>query len=361
MKPIVLSYHERPLTQVKLNREGDLLLTAAKDGRCCLIRTETGELLGTYESPSKEGATAPAIFSVDITLDSKFVCVACADGNFCVFGALTGNELCNLHTGGIPKFCEFNHEPMAQNKIVLAQDKFKDSPTKIVVYRWNEKHKSLTEDTVITSLQYPATKVSWGPYDKTLISINSVKDRGNICIWDAETGELIKTVGDANHAAHDSTIMGMQITQRGELLITASKDQTVKVWVLGSTEAGDEPCKLYKRYQFDRPLNDAVISPLYTEKDPAKAKYHFFCGGGIEAKDAALTGGAGRFETVICHLVMSEPTDTDASLATIKGHFGPLNTIAVMPQGQGFVTGGEDGNVRIHFLGADYMNNKKLD
>jgi translation initiation factor 3 subunit I len=49
MKPLLLQGHERSLTQIKYNREGDLLFSCSKDKSVCVWFIENGERLGTYE------------------------------------------------------------------------------------------------------------------------------------------------------------------------------------------------------------------------------------------------------------------------------------------------------------------------
>ena len=49
IRPIMVKGHERPLTQVKYNREGDLLFTSAKDHVPCLWYSDNGERIGTYQ------------------------------------------------------------------------------------------------------------------------------------------------------------------------------------------------------------------------------------------------------------------------------------------------------------------------
>ena len=46
MRPLSLKGHERALTRVRFNREGDLLFSAAKDKEPCVWYTENGERLG---------------------------------------------------------------------------------------------------------------------------------------------------------------------------------------------------------------------------------------------------------------------------------------------------------------------------
>ncbi len=48
VQPIVLQGHERSITQVKYNREGDFLFSSSKDFKPTLWNAETGERIGTY-------------------------------------------------------------------------------------------------------------------------------------------------------------------------------------------------------------------------------------------------------------------------------------------------------------------------
>lgn len=48
MRPIMLSGHERSLTQIKYNSEGDLLFSASKDHVINVWHSHNGERLGTY-------------------------------------------------------------------------------------------------------------------------------------------------------------------------------------------------------------------------------------------------------------------------------------------------------------------------
>ena len=42
-------------------------------------------------------------------------------------------------------------------------------------------------------------------------------------------------------------------------------------------------------------------------------------------------------------------------LGRVKGHFGPINTVSFSPDGKQYVSGGEDGFVRLHDLDPDYF------
>merc|ERR1712039_265958 len=159
-------------------------------------------------------------------------------------------------------------------------------------------------------LRLPASKVKWGPFDETLIS-------------------------------------SMNFSEDRMLMITSSKDMNAKLWAMDTIEC-------IKTYKTDRPLNDAAISPLFTqEKD---AKFHIIMGGGQDAKDVTTTRGAeGKFEATLWHMIYEE------EIGTVKGHFGPMNTIAWFRNGAGFVTGGEDGYVRVHHFDGEYFTSKKFE
>ena len=48
MRPLLLQGHERPLTQIKYNRDGDLLFSCSKDKTICVWYADNGERLGTF-------------------------------------------------------------------------------------------------------------------------------------------------------------------------------------------------------------------------------------------------------------------------------------------------------------------------
>lgn len=54
---------------------------------------------------------------------------------------------------------------------------------------------------------------------------------------------------------------------------------------------------------------------------------------------------AGGFEARFYHKIYAE------EFGSVRGHFGPINTVAFSPDGRSFTTGGEDGYVRVHHFG----------
>ena len=57
----------------------------------------------------------------------------------------------------------------------------------------------------------------------------------------------------------------------------------------------------------------------------------------------------GKFEARFWHKILEE------EVGRVKGHFGPLNTIAVHPSGKAFASGSEDGFVRVNWFDDSYL------
>ena len=99
-----------------------------------------------------------------------------------------------------------------------------------------------------------------------------------------------------------------------------------------------------KTYSTERPVNSAAISPLFD---------HVVLGGGQEAMEVTTTASeSGKFESRFFHLIFEE------EFARLKGHFGPIQSLAFHPDGKSYASGGEDGYVRIQSFDESYFNFK---
>lgn len=139
---------------------------------------------------------------------------------------------------------------------------------------------------------------------------------------------------------HTEQINDLQTNHDGSLLITASKDNTARLWDLEEFE----PMKVYKT---ERPVNSAAVSPLI-DTCP-----HVVLGGGQEAMEVTTTSTrVGKFDARFFHLVFEE------EFGRVKGHFGPINSLAFHPSGKGYASGGEDGYIRLHMFDDSYYQYK---
>ena len=117
--------------------------------------------------------------------------------------------------------------------------------------------------------------------------------------------------------------------------ITASKDKSAKIMDV-------DELRVLKTFMTDTPLNTAALTPK---------KEFVILGGGQDAMNVTTTSvRSGKFEARFYHRIFEE------EVGRVKGHFGPLNTIAVHPKGLGYASGGEDGYVRVHHFDKAYFD-----
>jgi translation initiation factor 3 subunit I len=60
MRPLSLKGHDRPLTRVRINHDGDILFSSAKNKSPCVWYIDNGERIGTYDGHN--GAVSHRLF-----------------------------------------------------------------------------------------------------------------------------------------------------------------------------------------------------------------------------------------------------------------------------------------------------------
>lgn len=322
MRPFLLKGHERPLTQVKYNREGDFLITCAKNNTPCLWWAEDGTRLGTYEGHGG------AVFCCDINLDSTVLYTSSADSSVRMWELQTGRELFQVKINEPCRACKLS---IGEQMLAFTADAFIGAAPKLHVLRLAE---DLSEQSnkPIQSIECPkgrVTRVFWTDCNEKLITSH---DGGFLRKWDFETGKLVQEA-----QIHEGDIQDFQLSSDATYGITASLDKTAKLVDLESLEV----LKTYKAGKF---VNSASISPLMD---------HIVLGGGQDASQVTTTSAkAGGFEARFFHKIYQE------EFGNVRGHFGPINSISFSPDGRSFTTGGEDGYVRVHHLDMDYFTTK---
>lgn len=195
-------------------------------------------------------------------------------------------------------------------------------------------HLSIESDTPIVTITNnggaKAVVAGWTYLDKYIITGH---EDGTICQWDWKAKEKVKSI-----KAHDSVLSDMQFSIDRTYFITSAKDKSAKII---------DPISLdiKKTYTADTPLNSASIIPKHQE--------FVIIGGGQDAMSVTTTSARqGKFESRFYHKILEE------EIGRVRGHFGPINTIAVHPEGTGYSSGGEDGYVRVHHFDPDYYTFK---
>ncbi|XP_065333112.1 eukaryotic translation initiation factor 3 subunit I [Cloeon dipterum] len=319
MKPLMLHGHERAITQIKYNREGDLLFSSAKDHSPNVWYSLNGERLGTFNGHSG------AVWTLDIDWQTRFFMSGAADFTLRIWDCSTGTQLGNIVTRSSVRTCAFSY---SGNMAVFTTDKAMGHPCEIFVVDTRNIDSSFSDNDPIMRIPISDSKVTsilWGALDETILTGH---EDGTVKIWDLQSGKEL-----AKAREHTNSVNDMQMNKDQSMFITASKDNTARLFDANNLMA-------LKVYKTERPVNSAAISPILD---------HVVLGGGQEAMDVTTTSTRiGKFDSRFFHLVFEE------EFGRVKGHFGPINSVAFHPDGKSYSSGGEDGYVRVHTFDQSY-------
>lgn len=324
MRPILLKGHERSITFLTFNHEGDLLFTASKGNQPNVWRTENGERLGTYK---QHGG---AVWSLSVDRQSRRLLSGSADRTVKLWDVETGAIVQSLEEERPIRSVQWSH---CGTKFFLVTDAVMGSEAKIKIFHYDPN--SYRQGRTISLVAGQGVKIVqalWSGNDKEIFG---ACDDGRVRVWSAETGELLKQIED-----HKKAVNGISWAKDTSYFITASADFTSKVF---DSKTG----KCLKTYETDKPVNAAAISPYM---------HHVLLGGGQEADVVTTTSAkTGQFQVRVFHEIYQN------EIGSIKGHFGPINALAWTPDGHSFASGGEDGYVRLHHMDDSYFRQLKDD
>eukprot|EP00695_Tsukubamonas_globosa_P000417 TRINITY_DN1316_c0_g1_i1.p1 TRINITY_DN1316_c0_g1~~TRINITY_DN1316_c0_g1_i1.p1 ORF type:complete len:344 (-),score=87.34 TRINITY_DN1316_c0_g1_i1:45-1076(-) len=319
-RPTVLKGHSRPITFLKYNRDGDLLFVSAKDNAPSVWFTDNGERLGTFKGHGG------AVWCLDVDYETRRLITASGDQTARLWDVQTGTCLFTFPHRTAVRSCAFATGD--KQFVTVTDSSFGNIPTihihNLSADLMESGNPSGQADVSVRQITGHAEKtkinsVLWGPLNKTILSAG---DDCTLRLWDAETGTQIAIAQD-----HKKSINSISMSQDQSCVITASSDMTSRLY-------DARTLKFLKEYQTERPVNAAVISPNTD---------HVLLGGGQEAASVTTTASSsGKFEVRFFHKIFED------EIAQVKGHFGPVNALAIQPGCKAYASGGEDGFVRIH-------------
>lgn len=369
LRPIMVKGHTRPLTMVKYNREGDLLFSTGKDHTPSVWYSDNGERIGTYDghngtvwcldincalllppAPPQPRVTMPAAphaptpaplaslrgppahqpsCALRVAVDSTKLLTGSAD-NYCKLWEVRTGEC--LHTWKHTAPVRSVGFAIGDKQFLTVLDNIMGNTPTIFVWDLELDNLANHPDCPKLTIVGHTNKVNRALWGHTNERIYSGSDDTTIRMWDAKTGEMMHMI----EGEHGKRVSDMQWNTEGTLLVTSSQDQWVRIF--------DKNLNLLKKYDTERPLNSACLSPL------PNCPY-LIAGGGQDAMAVTTTAaGQGHFESVFFDHVF------DDELGSVGGHFGPINTLAFSPLGRSFASGGEDGYIRIHHFPEDYYD-----
>ena len=146
--------------------------------------------------------------------------------------------------------------------------------------------------------------------------------------------------------------MDYDISQTEDLLITASLDGTSNI----IETIYFEIVKSFKPEKPTRNINACKFIPnlLYKTDDYYSQKFHAVISGGQDSRNVTNTNAKeGGFDLEFLNIVTGE------TVASVKGHFGPVNTLAFSGNGKLLASGGEDSVVRVQLVTDDTFDKYK--
>ncbi|KAH8109243.1 WD40 repeat-like protein [Phellopilus nigrolimitatus] len=325
MRPILLQGHERSLTQIKFNAEGDLLFSCSKDIGINVWFSDNGERVGTYDGHNG------TVWTIDVDSKSQYLVSGAADNNMKLWQVATGKCLYTWEFPTAVKRVAFSED---DEQVVCITEQRMGHQSCIRIFNINREGDGTKQSEEPTTMFNPiGSKPTVCTFAHIANLILTGHESGKVALFDAKTGDEVLN----NERAHMDIVTDLQIAPDRSYFITSSKDKTAR---LHDTRT----LQVLKTYSTETPLNSAAI---------AFQKPYVLLGGGQDAMSVTTTSSRqGKFETRFWHKVFEE------ELGRVKGHFGPINTLAVHPSGKCYASGGEDGFVRVHHFDESYFKAK---
>nr|AAY32924.1 TGF-beta receptor interacting protein 1 [Clonorchis sinensis] len=325
MRPIILNGHERPITRLCYNRDGDLIFTAAKNSVANVWFSANGERLGSFHG--HDGV----IWWLDVDWSTKNLLTASGDYHCKLWDIETGKQIEDFENDAPARTCGIS---FCGNLLMFTTDETfvegKNKKSEIIIVDKRDPSSLSGASPVLRVFSADKTKVTgaiWGPLNKTIICGH---DSGALTVLDVRSGQVLHQI-----ASHKGPVTDIQMHLHLPMFITGSKDHTAKLYSAYDLSS-------IRTYTTERPINSAAISPT---------RDHVLLGGGQEAHEVTTTAvGQGKFDARFYHLIYQE------EFGRVKGHFGPINSVSFTPDGTGFATGGEEGYVRLHTFDLEYAD-----
>ncbi|KIY51537.1 WD40 repeat-like protein [Fistulina hepatica ATCC 64428] len=316
--------HERSLTQIKFNADGDLLFSSSKDQLINVWFSRNGERLGTYSGHNG------TVWTIDVDSESKYMVSGAADNTLRLWQVATGKCLYTWEFPTAVKSVSFSEN---DRQVVCITEQRMGFQCAIRVFNINrdEGSKQSAEPAyMFNPIGSKATVTAFTNMPKILVTGH---ESGKVALFNYETGEEIRS----NERAHSDVVTDLQMSSDRSFFVTSSKDKCARIHDM-------KTLMVIKTFPTETPLNSAALTPN---------KPYVLLGGGQDAMSVTTTSlRQGKFETRFWHQVFEE------EVGRVKGHFGPINTLAVHPAGTCYASGGEDGFVRVHHFDRSYFDAK---
>jgi translation initiation factor 3 subunit I len=342
MKPIILQGHSRPIKDLKFNSDGTQLITGSSDRNIIIWDLFTCKKSAIFSHfAAVNGFTLSKsedyLFSSDNTGTLYFWNIR----NCKISRKIEYDVTMNLKS--------IDNSPNGEEIIACLSGRAKNAKAIIDIINIRDTLK-LTSDPSFEEFRprlrihskeskFTKCKIISGFSEENDKCILASREDGSIQVLNFNNGEIILT-----EKLHTDIIQDFDYDDKSGLLLTVSKDGKAIVTDLKSLTI----MNTYTAENPKRQLNVCKFSPnvskLCGEKvDESLLKFHCIFAGGQDSKNVTTTHTKeGGFEVILFNLL------DDSNVGSVAGHFGPVNAIAISPDGRVVVSGGEDSTVRLH-------------
>jgi WD40 repeat protein len=290
---LVLRGHERDVSSVAFNPDGNRILTGSRDSTARIWDAETGHLILSTPMPQRPSGLLSAVLS---TLRQR------PAGVFSVAFSPDGSRIATGDEYGLAKVWDA--------AAAAATDRVADPATAQLVLTLAGHASNLTRRGSRRKMsqiaeEFSGCSVAFSPNGRQLVTGGF--DR-TVKVWNAENRQLMQTL-----KGHTGPIAGLAYSPLGDRIVTVSQDQTARIWDAAT----------WKELLVLRKHTKSVTCVAFS----ADGK-------------SILTGGDDR-------LAMLWDVESGRHMLTLKGHTSGVTCVAFSPDGQRFLTGSADRTAKI--------------
>ena len=344
LEPVVQTGHSRWIYAIAFSHDGKLLVTGSMDNTAKLWDLETGYEIRTFSGHSG------AVFSVSLSPDKKFLATGSDDNTAKLWNLETGAEIYRFarHSAEVKSVC------FSPDGKLLATGS-NDKTAKLWNLKTGEEIRSFTGHTG------DVNTVSFSPDGKYLIT--GGRDE-TAKLWYLKTGKEIKTIPWSGMEKrygiillyNSSAVYPMDFSTDGKLMLTASYDDTVRLWSMESGKkirsfaTGDSSLLVSVSFSPDKKLfatasQDSAAKIWHIETGKELRSFHgsttFFSTVSFSPDGKLLAAGCFNGTVKLWNI------ESGQEIRTLTGQLSEVYAVSFSPNGKYLASGSDDNFARL--------------